>query len=87
MALRRSSSRQKVAKPGPAHYRTILATYWGKAHGPEVLAEFANRMRADLSSEEIKNEILPCLPAASLGTTGVQITRLRAALERVASNG
>lgn len=80
---------KKSAPPvrvGPAHYRTILTTYWAKAHGPEVVADFAQRMRADLSADEIKNEIIPMLPAASLGTTGVQVARLRAALERVAAS-
>jgi hypothetical protein len=75
-----------VPKPGPGHYRTLLSVYWSKGHSPEVLNEFAARMRGDLSGEEIRDEILPYLPAASLGTTGVQISRLRAALERVSKS-
>jgi hypothetical protein len=51
-----------------------------------VLNEFAARVRSDLSGEEIREELIPYLPASSLGTTGVQISRLRAALERVSKS-
>ncbi len=71
-------------KVGPAHYRALLPTYY-RSCSPEVLNEFAARVRAELSAEEIREELLPMLPASSLGTTGVQISRLKAALERVAS--
>jgi hypothetical protein len=73
----------KPVKPAPAHYRTLLPTYWARSTSPEVLNSFAARVRSDLSPEEIREEILPMLPAQSMGTTGVQIARLRAALERV----
>ena len=76
--------RGSAPTPGVSHYLTILTTYWAKAHGTEVISEFAARMRGDLSSDEIRDEIIPMLPASSLGTTGIQISRLRAALERVA---
>jgi hypothetical protein len=61
----------------------LLPQYFGKAHSPEVLNSFAARVRSDLSPAEIRDELIPCIPAASMGTTAVQIARLKAALERV----
>lgn len=74
----------KVPQPGAEHYTALLPTYWARPVPVEALNSFVKRVRADCSAEDIRNVLLPHLPAASLGTTGIQIARLRAALERVA---